>query len=158
MIDKGASANAPRWNSHAPTATIQPIANHRDRNRSTPLRWGWRARTGGAATAPRALSKNDAFVPSADATTRIKPKNTFPYKFNGPIVQCSARQLSLRAGWRRVRLPRSRLSLKPAISLTRDHRMSEPTPFKGVHGDRVLRPAKKRRYTRPLRVERVLGR
>ena len=60
----------------ATMATIQPTKNHLERNRPTALRSGWRARIGGASTAPRCLNRKARLVASAEASARISPKIT----------------------------------------------------------------------------------
>jgi hypothetical protein len=50
----------------APTATIQPIANHRELNRPAALPSGCRTRIGGASTSSRCLSRKATLVASAE--------------------------------------------------------------------------------------------
>jgi hypothetical protein len=50
--------------------------NHRDLKRPIALRSGWRARIGGASTAPRCLNRKARLVASAEASARISPRIT----------------------------------------------------------------------------------
>jgi len=56
-IDSGARLSAPTCSSQATTATIQPIANHRERNRPAALPSGCCTRIGGASTGPSVLEQ-----------------------------------------------------------------------------------------------------
>ena len=73
-VESGASASASTWKAQATKATIQPMANQRDRNRPATLRSGWRTSTVRASPAPRALNSALTFVPSADTSAMASPR------------------------------------------------------------------------------------
>lgn len=73
-IDSRTRLSAPTCSSQATTATIQPIADHRERNRPAVLPSGCRTRIRGASTAPRCLSRKTRLVASAETSARSSPR------------------------------------------------------------------------------------
>ena len=96
-LESGASASASTWR---PTrqAMIQPIANHRERNRSATLRAGWRISTARASPAPRALNSAPRWCPAPRPgryTARGSSSIVAPGRSNVRPTAC-ARHVNLR--------------------------------------------------------------
>ena len=71
--ERGASAIAATWKSHAPIATPMPIANHFEVQRLRALRSGCFHSTSGAAHAPRCLNRKAKFVKKAHRSASNMP-------------------------------------------------------------------------------------
>ena len=73
-VDSGATAIAATWNTQAPVATRNPIANSLEENSCRAVRNGCLMSTAGAWQAPRCLYRKPTLVESAHASANAMPR------------------------------------------------------------------------------------